>query len=226
MCNCIMLLQNIYFCTFMPMNILLDNQYCPPISYFALLLKAEKCLIEKHENFVKSSNRNRCRIAGPNGLQMLSIPIESGKSHRQLFNEIKSSNAIDWQKNHWQSLCSSYRRSPYFEFYEDELEPLFANNSVLIFDSNTQIIEKIIGLLKLDITLNYTASYQKDYDGFLDARNLYKENSFSPTLPPYIQVFGDRHPFLNDISIIDLLFNQGPQAKEYLHQLADKITIL
>jgi len=210
----------------MTMNIILDNQCCPPISYFALLLKAENCLIEKHENFVKSSNRNRCRIAGPNGLQMLSIPIDSGKSHRQLFKDIISSNAIDWQKNHWQSLCSSYRRSPYFEFYEDELKPLFADNSVLIFDLNTQIIKKIIGLLKLDISLAYTTSYQKDYDGFLDARNLYKENMFSPALPPYIQVFGDRHPFLNDISILDLLFNQGPQAKEYLQQLSNKLTVL
>jgi len=210
----------------MTMNIILDNQYCPPISYFALLLKAENCLIEKHENFVKSSNRNRCRIAGPNGLQMLSIPIDSGKSHRQLFKDIISSNAIDWQKNHWQSLCSSYRRSPYFEFYEDELKPLFADNSVLIFDLNTQIIKKIIGLLKLDISLAYTTSYQKDYDGFLDARNLYKENMFAPALPPYIQVFGDRHPFLNDISILDLLFNQGPQAKDYLQQLSNKLTVL
>jgi len=210
----------------MTMNIIHDNQYCPPISYFALLLKAENCLIEKHENFVKSSNRNRCRIAGPNGLQMLSIPIDSGKSHRQLFKDIISSNAIDWQKNHWQSLCSSYRRSPYFEFYEDELKPLFADNSVLIFDLNTQIIKKIIGLLKLDISLAYTNSYQKDYDGFLDARNLYKENMFAPALPPYIQVFGDRHPFLNDISILDLLFNQGPQAKDYLQQLSNKLTVL
>jgi len=210
----------------MTMNIILDNQYCPPISYFALLLKAENCLIEKHENFVKSSNRNRCRIAGPNGLQMLSIPIDSGKSHRQLFKDIISSNAIDWQKNHWQSLCSSYRRSPYFEFYEDELKPLFADNSVLIFDLNTQIIKKIIGLLKLDISLAYTTSYQKDYDGFLDARNLYKENMFAPALPHYIQVFGDRHPFLSDISILDLLFNQGPQAKDYLQHLSNKLTVL
>lgn len=210
----------------MTMNLILDNQYCPPISYFALLLKAENCLIEKHENFVKSSNRNRCRIAGPNGLQLLSIPIDSGKSHRQLFKDVKSSDAIDWQKNHWQSLCSAYRRSPYFEFYEDELKPLFADNSVLIFDLNTQIIKKIIGLLKLDVSLAYTASYQKDDDGFLDARNLYKENMFSPPLPPYIQVFGDRHPFLNDISILDLLFNQGPQAKDYLQQLSNKLTVL
>lgn len=210
----------------MTMNIILDNQYCPPISYFAILLKADKCLIEKHENFVKSSNRNRCRIAGPNGLQMLSIPIDSGKSHRQLFKDIKSSNAIDWQKNHWQSLCSSYRRSPYFEFYEDELEPLFVDNSVSIFELNKQIINTMIRLLKLDITLDYSASFIKVYDGFFDGRNLYKEKKFSPALSPYIQVFSDRHSFLNDISILDLLFNQGPQSKEYLHQLANQITVL
>jgi len=210
----------------MTMNIILDNQYCPPISYFALLLKAEKCLIEKHENFVKSSNRNRCRIAGPNGLQMLSIPIDSGKSHRQLFKDIKSSNAIDWQKNHWQSLCSAYRRSPYFEFYEDELAPFFLDNSVSIFELNTQIIKKMMGLLKLDITLDYTTSFIKEHDGFMDGRSLYKEKFFSPALPPYIQVFGDRHPFLNDISILDLLFNQGPQTKDYLQQLSNRLTVL
>ena len=210
----------------MTMNILLDNQYCPPISYFALLLKAEKCLIEKYENFVKSSNRNRCRIAGPNGMQMLSIPIESGKSHRQLFKDMVSSNAIDWQKNHWQSLCSSYRRSPYFEFYEDALVPLFKENSISIFALNTQLIKKAIDLLKLDIDLDYTTSFQKEYEGYYDGRNLYKEKQFSPAIPTYIQVFGDRHPFLNDISILDLLFNQGPQAKDYLLQLSKTITVL
>lgn len=208
------------------MNILLDNQYCPPISYFALMLKAEVVMIEKHEHFVKSSNRNRCQIAGPNGLQLLSIPIESGRSHRQYFTEVKASYAEDWQKNHWQSLCSSYRRSPYFEFYEYELEDLFLQKANSIYQLNVAITESIISLLKLDIQLRFTETYEKSYPDFFDARALYKEGKYAPTIPTYIQVFGDRHSFLNDISILDLLFTQGPNAKEYLMTFSKHLDIM
>ena len=189
------------------------------------MLKADNVLIEKFENFVKSSNRNRCQIAGPNGLQLLSIPIESGRSHRQYFTDVHASYAEDWQKNHWQSLTSSYRRSPYFEFYEYELEDLFLQKAASIYTLNSAIIERIFSLLKLNIEVTFTNTYEISYSDFFDARKLYKEKKYAPIIPSYIQVFGDRHPFLNDISILDLLFNQGPTAREYLMQLSKQIDL-
>lgn len=204
-------------------KILLDCQYLAPVSYFALCMHASEVHIEAHEYFVKSSNRNRCYIAGPNGLQLLSVPIHHGKSHKQLFKEVQVAKDIDWQKNHWQSLCSSYRRSPYFEFYEDELAPYFHQEVTSLFDFNITLFQKICALLKINIEIKFTESFQANYTELLDYRFLYREMKYEPDMPEYSQVFGDRHDFLEDISILDLLFNLGPEAKSYLMDLEDHL---
>ena len=121
-------------------KILIDCQYLPPVSYFALCLHASEVYIEQHEYFVKSSNRNRCYIASPNGLQMLSIPIHYGKSHKQLYKDVQASKEIAWQKNHWQSLCSAYRSSPFFEFYDDEIFHLINSKREFLIDLNYDIL--------------------------------------------------------------------------------------
>lgn len=200
-------------------KILLDCQYAAPISYYALCMHASEVYIEAHEYFVKSSNRNRCYIAGANGLQLLSIPIHLGKSHKQLYKEVQCANDIDWQKNHWQSLCSSYNRSPYFEFYEAELAHFYKQKADSLFDFNLALFKKICHLLKIQIDIHFTENYQVNYDTLLDYRFLYRELKYEPDIPEYTQVFGDRHGFLEDISILDLLFNLGPDAIKYLIDL-------
>ena len=204
-------------------KILLDCQYLAPVSYFALCMHASEVYIESHEYFVKSSNRNRCFIAGPNGLQLLSVPIHHGKSHKQLFKEVQVSKEIAWQKNHWQSLCSSYRRSPYFEFYEDELAPFFEKEVSSLFNFNIELFQKICSLLKITIDIKFTENFQANYTDLLDYRFLYREMKYEPDMPEYSQVFGDRHDFLEDISILDLLFNLGPETKTYLMDLEDHL---
>lgn len=204
-------------------KILLDCQYLAPVSYYALCLHASEVFIEAHENFVKSSNRNRCFIAGPNGLQLLSIPIQSGRSHKQSFTQVQVSSEIEWQKNHWQSICSAYRRSPYFEYYEDELAPFFMQNVGSVFEFNMALFKKICSLLKIQIPIQYTESYKANYEDLLDYRYLYKEMKYEPDMPEYSQVFADRNDFLEDVSILDLLFNLGPDAKVYLLDLEEHL---
>jgi hypothetical protein len=204
-------------------KILIDCQYLPPVSYFALCLHASEVYIEQHEYFVKSSNRNRCYIASPNGLQMLSIPIHYGKSHKQLYKDVQASKEIAWQKNHWQSLCSAYRSSPFFEFYEDEFYSFFHQEVSSVFEYNMNLFNKICSLLKIEIPIKYTESFKTNYEELLDYRFLYREMKYEPDMPEYTQVFGNRHGFLEDISILDLLFNMGPSAKTYLQDLENHL---
>lgn len=200
-------------------KIIIDCQYLAPISYYALCMHAKEVHIESHEYFVKSSNRNRSYIAGPNGIQMLSIPIHHGKSHKQLMRDVITSPVEQWQKSHWQSICSAYRRSPYFEFYEDALFPYYHQKIESLFEFNMALFHKISDLLKLQIDIHFTGMYKAEYSELLDYRYLYKEVKYEPDIPEYSQVFSDRHEFLNDMSIIDLMFNLGPDAKTYISNL-------
>lgn len=199
--------------------------YLPPISFWSMALQTENLVIEQHENFVKSTFRNRCEVAGTNGMLKLSIPVQGGKSHRQLFKDTQIANEERWQKIHWQTLCSAYRRSAYFEYYEDKLQPFFHKEYKFIFDFNYQLIELIFSLLKKENHSTFTTNFEKKYTAeILDLRSKFKslnETEFGSakfTPPIYFQCFGERTGFLPNLSVLDILFSEGPHASEKIKQ--------
>jgi hypothetical protein len=179
--------------------------YSGSVGYFQSLLAADSVQFEVHEHFIKQTQRNRLEILGPNGRQLLVIPTLKSAGKRTTGN-VKISHAENWQKEHSKSLEAAYQRSPYFEFYEHEFEPFYVNKIELLSDFNLQFMKTILRLLKLD--LNHTKT-----DEYVSNENDLRISTF-PLLEDkqYLQVFGDRHPFEPNLSILDALFNLGPQS--------------
>jgi hypothetical protein len=202
-------------------NAILPASYLGSIQYYSKLKKYENCLIERYENLPKQTNRSRCNIYSPNGLLTLSVPLIK-RNHRQIIKDVKISYDYDWRKIHWRTLESSYRRSPFFEYYEDDLYPYYHNKKIdYLMDLNELLQQKIIQFLKLNKTYNFTKEYEKVYTNAIDYRATFSSKIPLPDdsefiLKPYIQVFESKYNFIPNLSIVDLLFNQGPRAIDYL----------
>lgn len=199
-------------------SVIFDLQYFPQISFFVNALSYDEISLETQEHFVKSSYRNRCAISGPNGKQLLSVPILGGKGIRKKMNEVLISNEFDWKKNHWNSLCAAYRRSAYFEYYEDDLAQVFFDDEPKLFYFNLKLLKHLLSLLKMDLSLKHSSTYRKDYAH--DFRSYYFHENFQNEV--YTQVFEDRNEFMPDLSILDLIFNLGPDARKYLENESAK----
>ncbi|MCF8463258.1 MAG: WbqC family protein [Flavobacteriales bacterium] len=203
------------------MKVLLPIGYFPPISYFAYLVQNE-VTFEKHEHFVKQSLRNRCTIMGANGPLNLLVP-KTKSDVRLTINHSKIHNDEDWKTLHWRSLEAAYRKSPYFEYYEDDLIPFFEKPHTHLFQLGLESIQIILQLLRVEFPFEFSTKYEDDFDG-LDLRSAWNKHEYShqnpiKSYPRYIQVFSDRHQFEPDVSMLDLLFCQGPRAVNYLHAL-------
>jgi hypothetical protein len=201
-------------------TVLLSTAYLPPINYFARFFLYKNVLIEKHEHFVKQTCRNRCSIYGANGKLDLIIPLESG-AERTGVTQKRIAYRDNWRNLHWRSLESAYRSSPYFEFFEQELSPFYKGEKFeFLFDFNTALMTRITELLRLQVNISYTESYQKEYAGIADGRILtqpkFSDKHFNAV--PYYQVFENKHGFIPNLSIADLLFNEGLRAKAILQQ--------
>jgi hypothetical protein len=196
-----------------------SSAYLPSVSCFAAMMRAEKIIIEKHEHFVKQTFRNRALVYSANGLQQLIVPIKHGNLYRIPMHEIKISFDSPWNKIHWRSLESAYRKSPYFEYFEAELKPFFENPAENLFDYNLALTEKIFSMLRLNFNPGFTSTYEKEYAGKKDFRNHFVPGKRNLNLPAYHQVFSDRHNFIPDLSVLDLLFNKGMESKNYLDEI-------
>jgi hypothetical protein len=203
--------------------ILLSTAYLPPVSFFSKINASEgtQLLFEQHEHFVKQSYRNRCCILSANGILPLSVPILHGKSAHVPIKEVLISYDFGWQKIHWKSIESGYRCSPFFEFYEDSLLPYYTKKHKYLFDLNQELLEVFLKLLKIQKTISYTNSYEKLYTTGQDLRTYFhprqlNDPAFSAQGKVYSQVFGSRFGFVSNLSILDLLFNVGPQAPDIL----------
>lgn len=183
---------------------------------------AQKDLIwEVCDNYQKQTYRNRCYISTDQGRLMLNIPIKhaGGAQGRQKYRDVRLENEYPWQRQHLKSLQTAYRTSPFFEFYEDELVPIFERNYNFLLDINLEALQVICDLLGLELQSEKTASFEQNTDDFFDARflvNAKQEISFDQE--PYTQVFDDRHEFVHNASILDLLFNEGTNALSYLER--------
>ena len=197
-----------------------SSLYAGNLMYYSSMLKAEMVTIDLFENFHKQSFRNRCCIASPNGILNLVIPIN--RKSKSIIKEVKIDNSQNWRKIHWKSLESSYRSSPYFEFYEDGFHSIFFNkNCNFLFEFNQLIHQEVLKALKVEIDVTFTESYIPENDKIYDFRTsihpkIQLENQIKEL--KYFQVFQEKQKFIPNLSIFDLLFNQGPTAKQLLLQ--------
>ena len=190
--------------------------YFPPIEYMADFIKEESPMIDGFENMQKQSYRNRCYILSANGKQMLNIPTQKNNASRKI-KDIKISYAEDWPKEHFKSFEAAYRRSPYFEFYEHHFAAILESRPTYLFDLNYLIMERLLTILQVDKKLSTTEAYSTDYNK--DYRDTYNAKSNAFKNPVYPQVFEEKMEFIPNLSIIDLICNEGPQSKIYLNNL-------
>lgn len=208
------------------MKTIIESQYLPPISYFAVLLKQPSIFIEQYENYQKGSYRNRCHIATANGILRLSIPLEKGKNNQTPIKEVKIYNADNWQIQHWRAMKSAYGKSPYFEFYADELCLFFEKKYDFLLDWNTDLLRFMTENIGLPVDIQLTDNYYKNDNSIMDYRNVIspkKENLNLFQDLHYGQVFEDKHGFIPNLSILDLLFCKGPEAIFVIDNLKNKL---
>ncbi|MFO7924102.1 MAG: WbqC family protein [Bacteroidales bacterium] len=204
-------------------GLLLSTAYFPPIEYFACIGNIHDVFIEKHENYKKQSYRNRCNILSANGVLPLVIPVKRVKGKKTLITDIKPDYTCSWQKNHRISIESAYRSSPFYEYYIDEIKPFFYKEFTYLIDLNAAILEKLLPLVDLPANWRFTEQYtNKTESGIIDMRdNIHPklkkgldDRFFQPLT--YYQVFSDRHGFQSNLSILDVIFNTGPDARSII----------
>ncbi|MFD0976069.1 WbqC family protein [Salinimicrobium gaetbulicola] len=200
-------------------TVLLHPCYFGPVSQFVAIAKADNVVFENEDNYQKQTYRNRQYIYGANGKLLLNIPIKhsGNKTQHQKYREVRIENDFDWQKQHWRSLQTVYRTSPFFEFYEDEFEPLYSKKYDFLMEFNYDCLHTVLEALQLDLDYSKTSEFILKPEDVIDARSLVqakgrKEFNFEP----YTQVFDTKFGYLNNLSVIDLIFNEGPNALNYL----------
>ncbi|MGK0385741.1 MAG: hypothetical protein ACI849_000346 [Patiriisocius sp.] len=201
----------------MEQHILIYPTYLPSIATMVAIAKAHKISIEVEDNYQKQTYRNRSYIAHSNGKLLLNIPIRHCKEAlHQKSKDVVPENNFPWLAEHWKSIQTAYRTSPYFEYYEDDLAPLFENPVVKLQDFNIKILETVLALVGLETVFHKTTTYHKETT-LQDMRHLAickKEPSYK--FATYHQVFEGNHGYISNLSIIDLLCNEGPNTLHYL----------
>jgi hypothetical protein len=197
-------------------SILIHPSYFPSISHYIAMANADAVTMEMEDNFQKQTNRNRMYIYSPNGIQLLNIPIKHSKNTHQKIQDVKLETAFDWQKQHFKSLEAAYRTSPFFEYFEDDLMPIFTKKHTFLMDLNLQTMELVSKCLGMDFNPQKTTEYFHEVPDHEDFRYLINGKKDTTQLESYTQVFEEKHGFLNNLSILDLLFNEGRYAKDYL----------
>jgi hypothetical protein len=201
------------------MKTLLHPSYFPSISHFAAIAQSDGVTFEMEDNFQKQTNRNRTYIYSPNGIQLLNIPIKHSSSFgHQKTKEIKIEQEFDWQKQHFKSLEASYRSSPFFEYFEDDLLPIFQKKYTFLMDLNLEVFDIVCKCLRMKLQYDTTTEYFHEIDDskIVDFRYLINGKKDLSAFESYTQVFDDKHGFLNNLSVLDLLFNEGKFAMDYL----------
>ncbi|MBN2273998.1 MAG: WbqC family protein [Bacteroidales bacterium] len=207
-----------------PGKALLTTAYLGPLQYFSKFLLHHEIEIEQWDNYQKQSYRNRCYIYGANGMQCLVVPVCKGSGTKIPIRDITIDYSKSWQKTHWKSIESAYRLSPWFEFFEDKIIRFYDRyyQSKFLFDLNTELTEMIINALNITVKLKYTAYYEKSVNTSADFReSIHPKRRMSKPDQHFIniaypQVFESKHGFIPNLSIIDLLFNEGRHARDVL----------
>jgi hypothetical protein len=198
-------------------KILVSTAYLPPVEYVSLISRADEVLVEKEENYLKQTYRNRCYILSAHGPQLLSVPVYLGSLHKTPVKDIRIDYSKRWQQVHTGAMTASYNSSPYFEFYFENIEKIISKNHEFLFDLNMELIKTLLEILKMKKTISYTTNFEPVGEMENDFRYKItpKEKSHF-AVKKYFQVFNNGEGFVPDLSIIDLVFNMGPDAVDYL----------
>ncbi len=195
---------------------MLSTTYFGPVQWYQKLHRAEYVQMEQWENFQKQTYRNRCLIATTQGIQALTVPTERGGS--LLIKDTRISDHGNWRHLHWNALQSAYGESPFFEYYQDDIRPFFEQRWDFLLDFNEAIRVKMCELIdiqpKVTLTSEYSPSSKIDYREAIRPKHPLPDPDFEPK--PYYQVYQQKHGFLPNLSILDLLFNMGPESIFYL----------
>lgn len=202
-------------------SLIIESQYFGSVTYISILFHFTNIKIEQYETYPKMSFRNRCVVAGSNDLVKLSVPLEKGRNQRQLMKDVRISYSTRWQAAHLRTIESCYSRSPYFEYYRDDLWKLLERKEAYLLDLNLAIQDWLKKTLKFSGEVSLTDHYQKEYPpDVTDRRNTILPKNFQdqPMGWQYTQVFEDRIGFQPNLSILDLLFCSGPDIKDQLKE--------
>lgn len=208
------------------MNSLLLPTYFPSISHFAVMAQSENITFEMEDNFQKQTNRNRTYIYSPNGIQLLNIPVKHSKAAHQKTKDVLIENEFDWQKQHFKSLEAAYRSSPFFEFFEDDIIPVFEKKHTFLMDLNMEVLEITSKCLRMKLEFDQTSEYFHEAENIIDFRYLANGKKDTNSFEKYPQVFDDKHGFINNLSVLDLLFNEGKFAVDYLKTQKNNLKLI
>ena len=195
---------------------LLSTAYLPPVAYFAAIARSEKAMVEACETFQKQSWRNRCNIYSPDGVQSLLVPVLHVGS--RYIRDIRIDYSKNWQHLHRRAIATAYGPTPFFRYYWDDIEAIICRGHEFLFDLNLELTEKLMSLMDIRTPLTLTTEYESAPQGRLDLRSAIHPKREWPLWQPreYYQVFSGRHGWLPNLSILDLLFSEGPEAGNYL----------
>lgn len=201
------------------MDYYLSSAYLAPVEYYTKLYDGDRIFIERYDHYIKQTYRNRCVIAGPNGPLSLTIPTEKSAHEHCCMKDVRISDHGKWQHVHWQALVSAYYTSPFFEYYQDDFRPFYEKSYTYLYDFNEELQILVCKLLDLQPEIQPTKCYKTDFkeESELDLRDLIRpkhgfdwDMAFKPKV--YYQVFKEKNGFLPNLSIVDLLFNMGPEG--------------
>ena len=208
-------------------NILLSTAYFAPVQYYSKIISSPVVFIEQFEHFQKQTYRNRCVILGGNRPISLVVPVVKGRGPKTLIKNLKISYDTEWQRNHWRTIFSAYNSSPFFEFYKDDIEPFFKKKYIHLLEFNLAIHKTLCELLEIDNAIVLTDDFEKVPPGTLNFRE--RISPKNKTLDDsafqaqsYTQVFSERFEFVPNLSILDLLFNEGPNSYSVLESCTGK----
>ena len=196
------------------MTLVADIQYFSPVIFYLKLESASHCTFDQYENFEKRSFRNRCTLAGANAPIDLSIPVAGGRLQKTPMKDVKIDHSENWRARHWKTIHSCYRRSPWFEYYADELSELYEEKIDRLVDWNLRCFGWVCDKMAISTRWTLSERYEKNYDAqqYLDLRGRIVPATVAEQYPlPFVypQVFAERHGFLPNLSILDYLFCVG-----------------
>ena len=198
---------------------LFTTAYFPSISYMARFLQEDAPVVEIWETYHKQTYRNRCRVMTANGIESLSVPVVKVNGNHTMTKDVAISTIEPWQHIHSRCLESAYKASPYFDHYYDYLRPIFEGHFDRLIDLNAAALQAVLKMLKTKKEIVHTTDYVREAENDLREAFSPKKALDASLFPTYYQVFSEKFPFAPDLSVLDLVFNEGPEAVEYLKRL-------
>lgn len=198
---------------------LFSTAYFPSISYLACFLSKNEPVIEVCETYHKQTYRNRCRVMTANGVESLSVPVVKVNGNHTMTKDMAISHVEPWQHIHSRCLESAYKAAPYFDHYYDCLRPIFEGHFERLIDLNDAALQAVLKMLKVKKEIVHTTDYVREAENDLREAFSPKKSDENKSFPEYYQVFGTKFPFAPDLSVLDLIFNEGPEALQYLNRI-------